>query len=159
MLVLVLAVLPAAAPATAPAQRLTATELGVGAAAVAARRTFVGGELGLGLRPGGQSRVALAVAAGSEAERAALRAHVMLQFLVTPAARRGVGPYAGLGAALSARRGSPSQGFVALLVGIEAAPGRRTGWRNWYVECGLGGGVRAAAGWRLRSFPAWWSGR
>ena len=155
MLVLLCAGLPAAASA----QRLTATELGVGVVAAAARRTFVGGELGLGLRPGGQSRFAFAVAAGSEADRAALRAHAMLQFLVTPSARRGVGPYAGLGAAFSARRGSPSQGFVALLVGIEGTPGRRTGWRNWYVECGLGGGVRAAAGWRLRSFPAWWSGR
>lgn len=157
MVVLLCAGLPAAAPASA--QRLTATEFGVGVTVAAARRTFVGGELGLGLRPGGQSRFAVAVAAGSEAERAALRAHAMLQFLVTPAARRGVGPYAGLGAAFSARRGSPSQGFVALLVGVEGTPGRRTGWRNWYVECGLGGGVRAAAGWRLRSFPAWWSGR
>ena len=152
-------VLAAAWAKPAAAQRLTATELGVGAVVSAARRTFVGGELGLGLRPGGQSRFALAVGAGSEAERAAVRAQATLQFLVTPAARRGVAPYAGLGAAFSARRGSPGQGFVALLIGIEGAPGRRTGWQNWYVECGLGGGVRAAAGWRLRSFPAWWSGR
>ena len=157
MLVLVLAAAPLSQ--TAAAQRLTATELGIGAVVSAARRTFVGGELGLGVRPGGQSRFALAVAAGSEAERAALRAQATLQFLITPAARRGVGPYAGFGAAFSARRGSPGQGFVALLIGIEGAPGRRTGWQNWYIECGLGGGVRAAAGWRLRSFPAWWSGR
>jgi hypothetical protein len=151
--------LAAAAPTAAPAQRLTATELGIGAVAVAARRTFVGGELGLGLRPGGQSRFALSVAAGSEAERTALRAQATLQFLITPAARRGVGPYAGLGAAFSARQGSPGQGFVAVLIGIEGTPGRRTGWQNWYIECGVGGGVRAAAGWRLRSLPAWWSGR
>jgi len=158
MLVLVLAMAPVPT-AAAFAQRLTATELGIGAVAARARRTFIGGELGLGRRPGGQSRFAIAVAAGREAERAALRAQATLQFLVTPAARRGVGPYAGFGAAFSARRGSPSQGFVAVLIGIEGAPGRRTGWQNWYIECGVGGGLRAAAGWRLRSFPAWWSGR
>jgi hypothetical protein len=158
VLVLVLAAAPALGGA-AFAQRLTARELGFGAVAATGRRTFVGGELGVGLRPGGQSRFAVAVAAGGEAARAALRAQATLQFLVTPAARRGVGPYAGFGAAFSARRGSPSQGFVAVLIGIEGGPGRRTGWGNWYIECGMGGGVRAAAGWRLRSFPAWWSGR
>jgi hypothetical protein len=122
-----------------------------------ARRTFAGGELGLALRPGGQSRVAFAVAGGSSAGRAAGRAQATLQFLVTPAARRGVGLYAGVGAAFSARRETHSAGFLALLIGIEAAPGRRRGWQNYYCEVGLGGGVRAAAGWRLRWFPRWWS--
>ena len=140
-------------------QRLTATEVSAGAAAAVARHTFAGAELGLAYRPGGQSRVALAVAAGTAAGRAAARAQLTLQFLVTPAARTGVGLYAGLGAALTARRGSPGAGFVAVLVGLEGAPGRRRGSQNWYVELGLGGGVRAAAGWRVRWFPSWWTGR
>ena len=140
-------------------QRLTATEVGVGAAVAAARQTFAGVEAGLSYRPGGQSRVALAVAGGTAAGRPAGRAQLTLQFLVTPAARSGVGLYAGLGAALTARQRSAGAGFVAVLVGLEGAPGRRRGWQNWYLELGLGGGVRAAAGWRVRSFPSWWRGR
>ena len=140
-------------------QRLTATEVGVGAAVAAARQTFAGVEAGLSYRPGGQSRIALAVAGGTAAGRTAGRAQLTLQFLVTPAARSGVGLYAGLGAALTARQRSAGAGFVAVLVGLEGAPGRRRGWQNWYLELGLGGGVRAAAGWRVRSFPSWWRGR
>jgi hypothetical protein len=139
-------------------QRLTATEVGFGAAAAVARHTFAGGELGLAYRPGGQTRVALAVAAGTDAGRGAGRAQLTMQFLVTPAARRGVGLYSGLGAALKARRGSAGAGFVALVLGLEGTPGRRQGWQNWYLEVGLGGGVRVAAGWRVRAFPSWWLG-
>jgi hypothetical protein len=148
-----------ALPQQAGGQRLTATEVGGGAAVAAARRTFAGVEAGLAYRPGGQSRVALAVAAGTAAGRPAGRAQLTLEFLVTPAARTGIGLYAGLGAVLAARQRSASAGFVAALVGLEGAPGRRRGWQNWYVELGLGGGVRAAAGWRVRSFPSWWKGR
>ena len=153
------AALGALAGSAAGQQRLTATEVGIGAAAAVARRTFAGAEVGLAYRPGGQSRVALAVAAGTAAERTAARAQLTLQFLVTPAARTGVGLYSGLGAALATRRGSPGAGFVALILGLEGAPGRRRGWQNWYLELGLGGGVRAAAGWRVREFPSWWTGR
>lgn len=149
----------AALAGRAHGQRLAATEFSAGAAVAVARHTFAGAEVGLAYRPGTQSRVALAVAAGAAGGRAAARAQLTLQFLVTPAARKGVGLYGGLGAALTARRGSPGAGYIALLVGLEGAPGRRRGWQNWYGELGLGGGVRAAAGWRLRRFPAWWSGR
>jgi len=48
-----------------------------------------------------------------------------------------------------ARRGSPGQGYLAVLLGLEGAPGRR---QSWFVEAGLGGGVLAAAGWRVRWF-------
>lgn len=151
-----LAAVGALAPATAAAQRLTGTEVGVGGAAAFARRTFLGAEVGLGLRPGGQTRIALSLAGGTATGRAAGRAQLTLQFLVTPAARRGAAPYAGLGAAFAARRGTPGQSFVALLLGLEGSPGRRHGWQNWYLELGLGGGVRVAAGWRWRRLPAWW---
>ena len=73
------------------AQRLTIFEAGGGAALVLSRRTMAGVEIGAGYRPGGQSRVALAVAAGAADGRAALRAQLTAQFLVTPAARRGAG--------------------------------------------------------------------
>ena len=68
-------------------------------------------------------------------------------------ARSGAGVYAGLGAAYAGQQGVPGQGFLAVLVGVEAAPGRRKGW---YVELGFCGGLRAALGLRLRKFPPWW---
>jgi hypothetical protein len=134
-------------------QQLTATELSFGAATVIANRTLVGAEVGVAHRPSGDSRVALALAGGTVAERPAARAQLTLQLLVNPAARRGPGFYAGVGSAFTARRGSPGQGFLALLLGCEVAPGRRQGW---YVELGFAGGVRVAAGWRTRWFPPWW---
>jgi hypothetical protein len=138
------------------AQRLTVFEAGAGAAATLARHTMAGAELGAGYRPAGQTRVALAVAGGIDDGRAAVRAQFTAQFLVTPAARRGAGLYGGLGVAVTGRRGSPGGGYLALLLGLEAAPGRRAA--GWYAELGLGGGARIAAGWRARWFPGWWRG-
>ncbi|HWC75182.1 MAG TPA: hypothetical protein VG454_14700 [Gemmatimonadales bacterium] len=134
-------------------QQLTATELSLGATASLARETFVGGEVGLARRTSNETRIALAVAGGTAAASAAGRAQLTFQAVVNPAARTGMGLYAGLGAAFSGREGSRGQGFVAVLLGLEGAPGRR---RNWYAELGLGGGVRLAAGWRMRWFPDWW---
>lgn len=140
---------------SAQSQQLTATELSVGAASSMARRTFAGVELGLAHRPSTDSRIALALAGGTDAGRAAARAQVTVQLLVNPSVRSGAGLYAGLGAAFIARREGPGQGFLAVLLGFEGAPGRR---ESWYLELGLAGGVRAAAGWRLRRFPPWWRG-
>ena len=136
-------------------QQLTATELSLGADAVMAHRTFVGAELGFAHRPSGESRIALALAGGTNAERPAVHAQITLQLLLNPAARAGPGFYAGVGGAFSARHGSHGQGLLAVLLGCESAPGRRQGW---YAELGFAGGVRAAAGWRARWFPNWWPG-
>jgi len=130
------------------AQRLTVVEAGAGAALVVARHTMAGVEIGAGYRPGGQSRVALAVDMGTESGRAAARAQLTAQFLVTPSARSGAGLYGGLGVAVAGRRGAPGSGYLALLVGLEAAPGARRG--GWYAELGLAGGARVSAGWRGR---------
>jgi hypothetical protein len=134
-------------------QQLTATELSLGAAAAMARQTFVGAELGVAHRPSADSRIGLDLAGGTIRDRPAARAQLTLQLLVNPAARSGMGIYAGFGGAVTARRGSPGQGFLAVLLGVEQMPGRRQGW---YAELGLAGGVRAAAGWRMRWFPRWW---
>jgi hypothetical protein len=134
-------------------QPLTATELSLGAAAALARETFVGGELGLARRTSNESRIALALAGGGVDGEAAGRAQLTVQLVVNSFARTGVGLYAGLGAAFSARRGDTGQGYVAILLGVEGTPGRRHGW---YAELGLAGGYRVAAGWRVRWFPAWW---
>lgn len=132
------------------AQRFTLVEAGAGAAATVARHTMVGVSVGAGYRPGGQSRVALAFDVGTEDGRAAARALLTAQFLVTPAARSGAGLYGGIGVAVAGRRGAAGGGYVALLVGLEAAPGGGARRGGWYVEVGLAGGARVAAGWRGR---------
>jgi len=147
------ALLAAFLPLVAHAQQLTATELSLGAAAVVAHHTFGGAELAVAHRPATDTRLALALATGTVAGRAAARAQLTLQLLVNSAARSGAGLYAGLGAAFEARQESPGQGFLAVLLGFEGTPGRR---QAWYVELGFAGGVRVAAGWRLRWFPRWW---
>ena len=134
-------------------QQLTATELSLGGAAVMARHTFAGAELGLARRPSADTRIALALAGGTELGRAAGRAQLTLQVLVNALARSGPGLYAGIGGAFAARRAAPGQGRLAVVLGFEGAPARR---HAWYLEVGFAGGVRAAAGWRLRWFPAWW---
>jgi hypothetical protein len=95
----------------------------------------------------------LSVGPAAAMARHTIVAQVTIQLLVNSAARSGVGIYAGVGTAFMARRGSPGQGYVAVLLGLEGAPGRRHGW---FVEGGLGGGTRAAGGWRMRWFPKWW---
>jgi hypothetical protein len=137
-------------------QQLTATELSLGAAASLARETFLGGELGLARRTSNETRIALAVAAGGVEREPAARAQLTLQLLVNPAARTGMAMYAGLGAAFAGRRGAPGQGLVAVLLGLEHTPGSPNGW---FVEAGFAGGVRVAAGWRIRWFPDWWRSR
>jgi hypothetical protein len=98
--------------------------------------------------------VAVSAAGGRLESRAAARGEVTLQLLLTPAARRGTGLYAGAGIAWqgseSDRGGS---GYLTVLLGLESAPGRRWGW---YGEAGLAGGARLAAGVRRRWFPPWW---
>ena len=134
-------------------QTLTVNELSLGGAMVFLDHPFAGAELGLAHRPSTESRIALAVAGGATNGDPALRAQLTVQLLINSFARSGVGVYAGLGAAYAGRQGMPGQGFLAALVGMEAAPGRRNGW---YAELGFCGGVRAAVGWRLRKFPPWW---
>lgn len=137
-------------------QTLTVNELSLGGAMVFLDHPFAGAELGLAHRPSTESRIALAVAGGTTHGNAALRAQLTVQVLINSFARSGPGVYAGLGAAYAGQQGVPGQGFLAVLVGVERAPGRRNGW---YVELGFCGGVRAAVGWRLRKFPQWWGAR
>jgi len=134
-------------------QQLTATELSLGGAAVMARHTFAGAEVGLARRPSADTRVALALAGGTEDGRSAGRAQLTVQVLVNALARSGPGVYAGVGGAFAARRAAPGRGLLAVVLGFETAPARRNAW---YLEVGFAGGVRASAGWRMRWFPRWW---
>jgi len=152
-----LALLGFAAPPPAAAgqgRRFTVLELGAGATVVAARSTFSGVELGVARRLGsGLTRLALGAAGGVYEGRAGMRLAATAQFLLRPTAQSGAGPYGGLGVAFAGAAGTRGAGYLVLVVGVEAAPGRREGW---YGELGLAGGVRAVAGWRWRRFPEWW---
>jgi hypothetical protein len=141
----------AAAPATG--QGPPATEAAAGAAVALAQRGFWGPELGVARRPGGAGRLALAVAAGDYEGVLGVRVAATAQFLLTPAARAGVTPYAGLGLAWVGAGGVRGAGYLAAVAGLESAGGRRAGW---YGELGLGGGVRLAVGRRWRRLPAGW---
>ena len=104
-------------------------------------------------RPAGQARFTLALAGGSRDGLLAGRVTAQAQFLVLPAARSGLSPYAGFGVAAAVTRTRHGAGYLALTVGVEGAEGARSGW---YVESGFAGGVLLAAGIRWRRFPSWW---
>ena len=139
--------------ASLAAQALSATEVGAGATAVLAHRGFWGPELGVARRAGGQGRVALTAAGGDYEGALGVRVEASAQFLLRPAERRAAGPYGGLGLAFIGADGARGASYLTALLGVEAGPGARAGW---YVELGLGGGVRLSAGRRFRHFPAWW---
>ena len=143
----------ALAATPARAQVLTATEAGIGAMVVLAHRPFRGGELVVARRPGGQQRFALTLAAGDYHGTVGVRVAADAQVLLRPGERSGPGPYGGLGLAFVGADGERGAGYLTALLGVEAAPGRRQGW---YVELGLGGGVRLSLGRRFRRFPPWW---
>ena len=118
-----------------------------------APREFWGPEVAVARRPGGQGRFALSAAGGDYDRTVGIRLGGTAEFLLRPAERSGVGPYAGLGLAFDGAQGRRGAGYLTALVGVETAPGRRHGW---YAELGLGGGVRVALGRRWRRLPAGW---
>lgn len=113
---------------------------------VFAGTTFIGGGIGAALRSAGHGRAGMAVSAGSLDGAFAGRGELVLSYHLAPYRRRGVSPYAGGGVAVMVTKGDTAE-YLVLLVGLESAPGRRTGW---FAEVGVAGGVRAVAGMRVR---------
>jgi hypothetical protein len=70
---------------------------------------------------------------------------VLWHFLLKPRERRGLGVYGGGGVAVAG--GPDTEGFVVVVIGLEARPGARSGWA---LEVGIGGGVRFSVGYRWR---------
>lgn len=106
---------------------------------------FTGG-LYAAMRTARRARIAVTAGAGTAADELAVRGELLGHFLLNPSAARRPGVYAGGGVAVVA--GPGEQGYVVLLVGLEGAPGGRSGWA---VEAGLGGGLRVSASWRWRA--------
>lgn len=92
-----------------------------------------------------RTRVSASAGMGVSRSQAAWRGELLLHLLMSPTARRGVGVYAASGVA--AVGGPVERGYIVLTLGAEQHSGQRTGW---FVEAGIGGGARVAAGYRWR---------
>ncbi len=136
-------------PSAARAQSLPTRELGVEGLLAASEPAFGGGGIYVALRPSPRMRLAATASAGALRGAAAFRGELLGHFLLAPVARRGTGLYLGGGAAIVAA--GVTRGYLVALVGLEARPAARSGW---FIEAGVGGGARLAAGWRVR-----WVGR
>ncbi len=108
---------------------------------------FLGWGVGYAVRPPGRLRFGGALNAGSLEGALGGRAEAFLAFHVNPGRENGFGPYAAAGLAANINRAG-ARGYLEVLLGLEQHPGRRTGW---FLEAGVGGGLRLAAGYRLRS--------
>ena len=129
-----------------------ARELGVTAIASASDPALAVGGVYAGLRTSQRTRVSVAAGIGASAGEAAWRGELLAHFLLSPARRRGAGLYGAGGVAVVG--GPVEQGYVILTLGLEGRPGAPSGW---FVEAGVGGGARLAAGFRWRRFPAGWA--
>ncbi len=141
----------AAAIAAGPAVAQQVRELGVAAIVTASDPALaVGGVYGA-LRTSLRTRISAAAGVGASGGETAWRAELLGHFLLSPTRRSGAGVYGAGGVALVG--GPVKQGYLVLALGLEARPGTRAGW---FVEAGVGGGARLAAGYRWRRWPSGW---
>jgi hypothetical protein len=100
------------------------------------------------LRTTGRTRLSLGLSAGVSDGELAVRGELLGHFLLSPEEHRKAGFYVAGG--IAGVEGTVGRGYLVLTLGLEQAPGRRSGWA---LELGAGGGVRVAAGYRWRRFP------
>jgi hypothetical protein len=122
-----------------------AKELGVQAIGTASDPALGVAGLYAAIRASTRTRVSASAGAGISRSDVAWRGELLLHLLLSPTRRRGVGLYAAGGVA--AVGGPVERGYIVLTLGAEQEPGRRSGW---FVEAGIGGGARLAAGYRWR---------
>jgi hypothetical protein len=132
-----------------PAQQVT--ELGIQAVGTASEPALLVGGGYAALRVSRRFRLSASAGLGGSDGRTAWRGELLAHFLLAPRERRGVGGYAAAGVA--AVGGVEDEGYMVLTLGLESRPGSTSGW---FVEGGVGGGVRGAAGYRWRFFPGGW---
>ncbi|HEY6948412.1 MAG TPA: hypothetical protein VI297_06310 [Gemmatimonadales bacterium] len=132
-----------------PAAAQGVREAGVQALVTTASPALGTAGLYAAVRPSLRTRIAVSVGGGVSDGRAAGRAELLAHFLLSPTTTARPGVY--LGAGVAGVAGPVDQGYVVVLVGVEAAPAGRSGWA---LETGVGGGLRLTVGWRWR-----WRGR
>jgi hypothetical protein len=136
------------------AQAATVREAGLEAVVTAAEPAVYTAGVTASLRPAARARIALYAGGGVSDGAGVGRAELVAHFLLSPRSTH-PGVYGGGGIAGVFGSGY-ADGYVVLLVGIESAPGGRGGW---FVEGGIGGGARLAAGYRWRKLPPGWRPR
>jgi hypothetical protein len=124
-------------------------EIGLQATATASDPTLLIGGVYAAVRTSLRTRVSVAAGAGASGGDAAWRGELLAHFLLNPDRQRGAALYGAGGLAVVG--GPVDQGYLVLALGLEARPGGRSGW---FLEGGVGGGVRLAAGYRWRNRPA-----
>jgi hypothetical protein len=144
---LAVAALAAAPPLAAQQVR----ELGVQLTATASDPALGAAGLYGAVRTSLRTRLSATASAGVSGDEAAWRGELLIHFLLNPTKRSGPGVYAAGGVA--AVGGPVERGYVVATIGLESRPGESSGW---FLEAGVGGGARAAAGIRWRWFPAGW---
>jgi len=143
-LLVVMLAATAALPARAAAQAGYEVQLhGVG---TFGGQEFLGGGAGIAFRSAGRARLALALSAGVRDSLFAGRGELVASYHLNPYQVGGVSPYAGGGVAVGATADDVFE-YAVLFVGVETTPGRPTGW---FAELGIAGGVRVAAGFRIK---------
>jgi len=147
---LVLAMTAAAAPLAG--QGGSVRELGLETVVTASEPAFYTAGVTATVRPSARARIGFYAGGGVDGDgNGAGRAELLGQFLLSPRSAR-PGWYAGGGLAGVFASGADN-GYLVLMVGVESRPGGRGGW---FVEAGVGGGARIAAGYRWRKLPPGW---
>jgi hypothetical protein len=120
-------------------------EVGLGIVATASDPALGVATVSGALRTSRRMRVSATVGAGVSDGRAAWRGELLAHFLLSPGRLRGPGLYGAGGVAVVG--GPVEQGYLVVTLGLEDRPAARAGW---FVEAGVGGGARLAAGYRWR---------
>jgi hypothetical protein len=129
-----------AQPAAAQLPRLTLGGVVLGAGRDPA---FAGAGPVLAARLAGQVRLRTLVLVGRRGDATAFRGESVFELVLDPAARWS--PFAGGGVAASADR-AERMGLLVVTFGVERRPEGRA---SWWVETGVGGGIRLGLGYRF----------
>ena len=124
-------------------------EIGLQTTMTASDPALVIGGVYAAVRTSLRTRVSVAAGAGLSGGDAAWRGELLAYFLLNPDRQRGAALYGAGGLAVVG--GPVDEGYLVLTLGLEARPAGRSGW---FLEGGVGGGVRLAAGYRWRKRPA-----
>ncbi len=133
-------------PGAARAQREREWRVQALGTVASAAKSYAGLGAGFVLRTRTRVGVGLAATLGARDAKLAGRGEALLSFSLDPLREQGVAPYVSGGVAVVGDRLGAAEYAVAAL-GLAGNPGHATGW---FLEAGVGGGLRFAAGFAVR---------